>query len=161
MLACDAISMAVYASVPIAAWCGVLTVAQLIAVALIAGTATVFFNSAYQVLLPGIVDEADLTEGNAKLMGSQAIAQTGGPGLGGLLGIELVKDRKTKEPAVAERNAFARAAIEAGVVIPDAMGGSSRCLFIAPAVMTRDEIDLCMDVMDRALHTVEEARMSG
>jgi hypothetical protein len=35
----------------------VLTVAQLIAVALIAGTATVFFGSAYQVLLPGIVDQ--------------------------------------------------------------------------------------------------------
>jgi MFS family permease len=85
MLACDAISLAVYASVPIAAWCGVLTVAQLITVALIAGTVTVFFSSAYQVLLPGIVDEADLTEGNAKLMGSQAIAQIGGPGLGGLL----------------------------------------------------------------------------
>jgi MFS family permease len=85
MLACDAISLAVYASVPVAAWCGVLTVAQLIAVALIAGTANVFFSSAYQVLLPGIVDEADLTEGNAKLMGSQAIAQIGGPGLGGLL----------------------------------------------------------------------------
>jgi MFS family permease len=85
MLTCDAISMAVYASVPVAAWCGVLTVAQLIAVALIAGTAAVFFSSAYQVLLPGIVDEADLTEGNAKLMGSQAIAQIGGPGLGGLL----------------------------------------------------------------------------
>ncbi|HEY2077704.1 MAG TPA: MFS transporter, partial [Streptosporangiaceae bacterium] len=84
MLACDAISLAVYASVPVAAWCGVLTVAQLIAVALIAGTATVFFSSAYQVLLPGIVDEANLTEGNAKLMGSQAIAQIGGPGLGGL-----------------------------------------------------------------------------
>jgi predicted MFS family arabinose efflux permease len=64
---------------------GVLTVAQLIAVALIAGTATVFFNSAYQVLLPGIVDEADLTEGNAKLMGSREVAQIGGPGLGGLL----------------------------------------------------------------------------
>lgn len=32
---------------------GVLTVAQLIAVTLIAGAAAVFFNSAYQVLLPG------------------------------------------------------------------------------------------------------------
>ena len=85
MLASDAISAAVYASVPIAAWCGVLTVAQLIMVTLIAGTATVFFSSAYQVLLPGIVDEADLTEGNAKLMGSREVAQIGGPGLGGLL----------------------------------------------------------------------------
>jgi predicted MFS family arabinose efflux permease len=85
MLASDAVSVAVYASVPVAAWCGVLTVAQLIAVVLIAGTASVFFNSAYQVLLPGVVDEADLTEANAKLLGSREIAQIGGPGLGGLL----------------------------------------------------------------------------
>jgi predicted MFS family arabinose efflux permease len=85
MLASDAISVAVYASVPVAAWCGVLTVAQLIAVTLIAGAASVFFNSAYQVLLPGVVDEADLTEGNAKLLGSREVAQIGGPGLGGLL----------------------------------------------------------------------------
>ncbi len=82
-------------------------------------------------------------------------------GLGGLLGIELVRDRKTKEPAVAERNAFARAAIAEGVVIPDAMGDSARCLFIPPAVMTREEIDLCMSVMDRALQTVGQARMTG
>lgn len=85
MLACDAVSVAVYASVPVAAWCGVLTVAQLIAVTLIAGTAGVFFNSAYQVLLPGVVDEPDLAEGNAKLLGSREAAQIGGPGLGGLL----------------------------------------------------------------------------
>jgi MFS family permease len=85
LLVCDAISAAVYASVPVAAWCGVLTVAQLIAVTLIAGAAAVFFNSAYQVLLPGVVDEADLTEANAKLLGSREVAQIGGPGLGGLL----------------------------------------------------------------------------
>lgn len=85
MLACDVVSMAVYVSVPVAAWFGVLTVAQLIAVALLAGAASVFFNSAYQVLLPGVVDEADLPEGNARLLGSQQVAQIGGPGLGGLL----------------------------------------------------------------------------
>jgi predicted MFS family arabinose efflux permease len=85
MLVSDVTSVAVYASVPVAAWCGVLTVAQLIAVVLIAGAASVFFNSAYQVLLPGVVDEADLTEANAKLLGSREVAQIGGPGLGGLL----------------------------------------------------------------------------
>src|ERR1700727_1993327 len=85
MLASDAVSVAVYASVPVAAWCGVLTVAQLIAVVLIAGAASVFFNSAYQVLLPAVVDEADLTEANARLLGSREVAQIGGPGLGGLL----------------------------------------------------------------------------
>src|SRR6202453_5198998 len=85
MLACDAVSAAVYASVPVAAWFGVLTVAQLIAVTLIAGSATVFFNSAYQVLLPGVVDEADLPEGNAKLLGSREVAQIGGAGVGAAL----------------------------------------------------------------------------
>jgi predicted MFS family arabinose efflux permease len=85
MLASDVVSVAVYASVPVAAWFGVLTVAQLIAVTLIAGAAAVFFNSAYQVLLPGVVDEPDLAEGNAKLLGSREVAQIGGPGLGGLL----------------------------------------------------------------------------
>jgi predicted MFS family arabinose efflux permease len=85
MLASDAVSAAAYVSVPVAAWCGVLTVAQLIAVTLVAGAASVFFNSAYQVLLPGVVDEADLAEGNAKLLGSREVAQIGGPGLGGLL----------------------------------------------------------------------------
>jgi predicted MFS family arabinose efflux permease len=85
MLASDALSAAAYASIPVAAWCGVLTVAQLIAVTLIAGATAVFFDSAYQVLLPGIVDEADLTEANARLLGSREVAQVGGPGLGGLL----------------------------------------------------------------------------
>ncbi len=85
MLASDAVAVVVYASVPVAAWCGVLTVGQLIAVVVIAGAASVFFNSAYQVLLPGVVDEADLTEANAKLLGSREVAQIGGPSLGGLL----------------------------------------------------------------------------
>jgi predicted MFS family arabinose efflux permease len=85
MLACDAVSVTVYASVPVAAWFGVLTVAQLVAVALIAGAASVFFNSAYQVLLPGVVAEPDLPEANARLLGSREVAQIGGPGLGGLL----------------------------------------------------------------------------
>ena len=85
MLACDAVSIAAYVSVPAAAWLGVLTVTQLVAVALIAGAASVFFNSAYQVLLPGVVEEADLPEANARLLGSREVAQIGGPGLGGLL----------------------------------------------------------------------------
>jgi predicted MFS family arabinose efflux permease len=85
MLTCDAISLIAYASVPVAAWLGVLTVAQLIAVALIAGTSTVFFRTAYNVLLPGIVGEHDITEGNAKLMGSREVAQISGPSLGGFV----------------------------------------------------------------------------
>ncbi|BCJ39213.1 hypothetical protein Athai_67160 [Actinocatenispora thailandica] len=58
---------------------------QLITVALIAGAAAVFFHSAFQVLLPGVVDETGLAEGNAKLLGSREVAQVSGPELGGLI----------------------------------------------------------------------------
>jgi len=75
-------------------------------------------------------------------------------GLGGLLGIELVKNRKTREPAVAERNALAGEALQLGVVVADAMGNTSRCLFIPPATMTRKEIDTVMDILDRSMRKI-------
>jgi predicted MFS family arabinose efflux permease len=85
MVTSDAISAALYASVPAAAWLGVLTVAQLLAVALLGGVATVFFSTAYQVYLPSLVAPEQLVEGNAKLAGSASAARLGGPGLAGLI----------------------------------------------------------------------------
>jgi predicted MFS family arabinose efflux permease len=85
MLACDAVSLAALLSVPIAAWLGALSVAQLIGVALLAGSSAVFFRTAYGAYLPSIVDARDLTEANAKLTGSSSAAQVGGPGLGGAI----------------------------------------------------------------------------
>ncbi|RCG28396.1 MFS transporter [Sphaerisporangium album] len=85
MLACDAVSALVFCSVPVAAWFGVLTIGHLMVAALLTGTAKVFFQTAYQVLLPSVVAAGDLPEGNAKLQGSESAAQVAGPGLGGLL----------------------------------------------------------------------------
>ena len=85
MLACDAVSLAALLSVPIAAWLGALSVAQLIGVALLAGSSAVFFRTAYGAYLPSIVDAGDLMEANAKLTGSSSAAQVGGPGLGGAI----------------------------------------------------------------------------
>jgi len=84
MIACDVVSAALYASVPAAAWLGVLTTGQVLAVALLGGAASVFFATAYQVLLPSLVAPADLVEGNAKLQGSAAVAAVGGRGAAGL-----------------------------------------------------------------------------
>ncbi|HEV2634875.1 MAG TPA: MFS transporter [Actinocrinis sp.] len=83
MLLCDVVSILLLASVPVADWCGVLTIGHLLAVALLAGVCAVFFTSAYLAYLPALVEGADLTEANAKLQGSQAAAQIGGPGLAG------------------------------------------------------------------------------
>ena len=73
------------ANTRIAALRRILTVAQLISGTLIARAAAVFFNSAYQGLLPGVVYEADLADVNAKLLSSQQAAQVAASGLGGLL----------------------------------------------------------------------------
>lgn len=85
MLACDAVSFAAFASVPVCRWIGVLTIAQMIAVALVAGSAAVLFSTSYQVLVASIVAEEDLAEANAKLAGSRSVSRISGPGLAGAL----------------------------------------------------------------------------
>src|SRR6476646_2604069 len=82
---CDIGRAVALASVPIASWAGVLSYAQLLAVVFVTGTLTVFFDVAYQSILPAIVERDQLTEGNAKLEISRSGAQTAGPGVGGLL----------------------------------------------------------------------------
>jgi predicted MFS family arabinose efflux permease len=84
MITCDLISALLYASLPVAAWLGVLNTGQVVAVALLAGAANVFFATAYQVYLPSLVTPAELVEGNAKLQGGAQVASIGGRGLAGL-----------------------------------------------------------------------------
>jgi MFS family permease len=85
MMAADLVSLAAFGSVPVAAVFGVLTIAQLLAVAVLAGAATVFFDTAYRAFLPELVDHADLLEGNAKLQGSEQVTHVAGPGAAGLI----------------------------------------------------------------------------
>lgn len=85
MLACDAASAVLYASVPVAAAAGELTVGQLFAVQLLAGASAVFFGIAYQVNLPSLVTAAELAEGNTKLQASASAAALGGRGLSGVV----------------------------------------------------------------------------
>ncbi len=72
-------------SVPLAAALGALGLAQLYAVALVAGVLTVFFDVAYQSLLPALVGSDGLVEANAKIAGTVEIAQVAGPSLAGVL----------------------------------------------------------------------------
>ncbi|NDU76189.1 MFS transporter [Actinomadura sp. DSM 109109] len=83
MLACDLASLLLFLSVPAAAWLDRLTVAHLMAVALGTGCASVFFQTAYQVYLPSLLDRGELAEGNARIQATEAAAQVGGPGLAG------------------------------------------------------------------------------
>lgn len=85
MLVCDIASLLLLLSVPVAAWADALTFGHLLAVALFTGTAGVFFTTAYSVYVPSIVAPELVPEANAKLQGSEAVAQVAGPGLAGLV----------------------------------------------------------------------------
>ena len=84
MLACDAVSAVVLGSVPVAAWCGMFTLAHLLAAAILAGT-SVLFSTAYGVYLPLLVPRDDFVEANTKLQGSRSAAPVAGPGAAGLI----------------------------------------------------------------------------
>jgi MFS family permease len=85
MIVNDLLRALLLGSLPLAAWLGVLTLAQLYVVALLTGVCTVFFDVAYQSYLPHLVGREHLVEGNAKLQASQSVAQVAGPGVGGAL----------------------------------------------------------------------------
>jgi hypothetical protein len=85
MIACDAVSAVLYASVPVAYAFGALTIGQLFAVQLLTGAAAVVFGTAYQVNLPSLVTSGELAEGNAKLQASSSAAALGGRGLSGVV----------------------------------------------------------------------------
>ncbi|MDI5979962.1 MFS transporter [Amycolatopsis magusensis] len=85
MLRADFARAALLLSVPLAWWAGVLTLTQLVVVALLTGVCTVFFDVAYQSYLPSLVGRDQLLEGNAKLQSSQSVSQVAGPGIGGVL----------------------------------------------------------------------------
>ncbi|MEV4054308.1 MFS transporter [Amycolatopsis sp. NPDC049688] len=94
MLTADFVRFALLLSVPVSWWAGVLTLAQLLAVVLFVGIATVFFDIAYQSYLPSLVGREHLMEGNAKLQAVQSTAQIAGPSAAGVL-VQLVNAAST------------------------------------------------------------------
>src|SRR3569833_1484806 len=85
LVTADLVRAAVLASLPVAYLLDALTLGQLFVVAAVTGTATVFFDVAYQSYLPALVDRDQLVDGNGKLEASRAVAQGAGPGLTGVL----------------------------------------------------------------------------
>lgn len=85
MVVCDLFCALAFLSVPLAAVLGRLTVVHLLVVALSAGAARVFFETADQVYLPVLLRPEQLPEGNAKLQATQTVSYVVGPGLAGLI----------------------------------------------------------------------------
>lgn len=83
MIICDLVSLILFASIAISAWLGVLTISQLLVVAMLAGLVSIFFKAAFQAYIPLLLQKDELIDGNSKLQASTAFASVGGPGIGG------------------------------------------------------------------------------
>jgi MFS family permease len=83
LVAGDVLRAIALASLPLAWWLGVLTLVQVLVVALVVGTCRVFFDVAYQSYLPDLVEPDRIGEGNAALQVPESVAMIGGPALAG------------------------------------------------------------------------------
>jgi len=70
-------------------------------------------------------------------------------GLGLMIGIELVKDRVTKERAVDQRNALVQAMFKRGVLILGA--GKNAVRLAPPLVLSKDQADSVLETLDASL----------
>jgi MFS family permease len=109
-------------SVPVAAALGWLSYAYLLVVALAMGCFTVVFEVAFLAYTPSLVGRDRLTGANARLYGSIAAAEVGGPGLAGALvatvgaPFALVADALSYLVSVASLGAIRRA--EPALAVP-------------------------------------------
>jgi 4-aminobutyrate aminotransferase len=74
-------------------------------------------------------------------------------GRGLMIGVELVRDRQTKERATTERDAVVTAAFNRGLLVLGA--GKNSVRFSPPLVLTRAEAETAVRIFDEALTEVE------
>jgi 4-aminobutyrate aminotransferase len=95
---------------------------------------------------------AHLKAGLTALMDKHAIiGDVRGRGL--MVGVELVRDRQTKERATSERDAAVTAAFARGLLVLGA--GKNAIRFSPPLILTREQADVAIRIFDEALTEVE------
>ena len=70
-------------------------------------------------------------------------------GRGLMIGVEIVKDKKTKEYGAAERDRIVELAFERGVLFLGC--GPSTIRIAPPLIVTKDEADVAIDVLDECI----------
>jgi 4-aminobutyrate aminotransferase len=78
-------------------------------------------------------------------------------GLGLMIGVELVKDRETREPAAEAFKHIEKHAFERELIIIDCGPDGNVLRFIPPLVATREELDWSIDLVDEGLASWESA----
>jgi 4-aminobutyrate aminotransferase len=77
-------------------------------------------------------------------------------GRGLMIGVELVRDRQTKERAIEERDAIVSACFARGLLVLGA--GKNAIRFSPPLVLTREQADTAIAIFDQALSDVTRSR---
>ena len=76
-------------------------------------------------------------------------------GKGLMIGVEFVKDRRTKEPARNERNAIIKKAFKKGLIL---LGAGKSSLRIAPPLtITPEEIDVGLEILEDTIKDIERS----
>lgn len=117
-----------------------------------------------------VVEEEKLIE-NAAVMGEyfmdqlnelkdkhELIGDVRGKGL--VIGVELVKDRKTKEPAATEAAKASYRAFQKGLILPYVGIHSNVFEITPPLTITKEEIDEAIDIMDQTILDVMDGNVS-
>jgi 4-aminobutyrate aminotransferase len=76
-------------------------------------------------------------------------------GKGLMIGIELVKDRQTKEKAIEERSRIIRACFQKGLLLLGA--GENVIRFSPPLIIAKKEADTALTILEEVLQKVEKA----
>jgi 4-aminobutyrate aminotransferase/(S)-3-amino-2-methylpropionate transaminase len=75
--------------------------------------------------------------------------------MGFMIGIELVKDRKTKEPASEETMRVIKEAIKRGLILTISGYYGNRINIVPPLITQREQIDAAIAILGESLHTAE------
>jgi 4-aminobutyrate aminotransferase len=76
-------------------------------------------------------------------------------GRGLMIGVEIVKDRKTKEYAAAQRDEIVQFAFERGILFLGC--GPSTIRIAPPLIVTREEADVAMDALEESISIVKKS----
>jgi 4-aminobutyrate aminotransferase len=77
-------------------------------------------------------------------------------GLGLMIGLEIVKDKKTRAKAHDERERIVELAFERGILFLGA--GENSIRFAPPLIVTREQADIALDVLEECIGIVEKER---
>jgi 4-aminobutyrate aminotransferase len=75
-------------------------------------------------------------------------------GRGLMIGIELVRDKKTKEPATTERKAILQTAFQRGLLVLGC--GANTLRLMPPLVIDQEQADCALDILESVLTEVEK-----